>query len=66
MINGKVSAVRGHWGWFIAWAIGMLLLPPSAFFIIGFIIWGMRTFKTDQVERSEFKIAPNTQVKEAH
>jgi len=29
---------------------GLLLLPPSAFFIIGFIIWVLRTWKKDQVE----------------
>ncbi len=30
---------------------GLLLLPPSAFFIIGLIIWAMRTAKPDQVEK---------------
>ena len=29
---------------------GLMLLPPSAFFLIGLIIWGIRTFKKDQVE----------------
>jgi len=29
---------------------GMLLLPPSAFFIIGLLIWGLRTWKPAQVE----------------
>ncbi|MCF8059527.1 MAG: NADH:ubiquinone reductase (Na(+)-transporting) subunit D [Bacteriovoracaceae bacterium] len=29
---------------------GMALLSPSAFFIIGIIIWVLRTFKTEQVE----------------
>nr|WP_246075817.1 NADH:ubiquinone reductase (Na(+)-transporting) subunit D [Aliikangiella marina] len=31
---------------------GLLLLPPSAFFIIGFIIWGLRTWKPEQVEET--------------
>ncbi len=35
---------------------GLLLLPPSAFFIIGFIIWGIRTWKPEQVEKNEFHI----------
>ncbi|AMX02631.1 NADH:ubiquinone reductase (Na(+)-transporting) subunit D [Microbulbifer thermotolerans] len=39
---------------------GLLLLPPSAFFLIGLIIWGLRTWKPGQVEQDEFKIAPNT------
>lgn len=29
---------------------GMMLLPPSAFFLIGFFIWILRTWKKDQVE----------------
>jgi len=39
---------------------GLLLLPPSAFFLIGLIIWGLRTWKPKQVEEDEFKIAPNS------
>lgn len=31
---------------------GMALLSPSAFFLIGFFIWGLRTWKKDQVEHS--------------
>lgn len=29
---------------------GLLVMSPSAFFIIGFMIWGIRTWKPDQVE----------------
>ena len=29
---------------------GLMLLPPSAFFLIGLIIWAIRTFNKDQVE----------------
>ena len=29
---------------------GLMLLAPGAFFIIGFMIWGIRTFKPNQVE----------------
>ena len=49
-------------GWY--YTNGMMLLPPSAFFIIGFIIWGIRAWKTSQVEADEFKIAPNSKMKE--
>lgn len=45
-------------GWYIP--NGLLLLPPSAFFLIGLFIWALRTWKKNQVEVSEFKIAPNT------
>ncbi|EFO33545.1 NADH:ubiquinone oxidoreductase, D subunit [Roseibium sp. TrichSKD4] len=47
-------------GWYIA--NGMLLLPPSAFFVIGLIIWAFRTWKPGQVEEREYKI----QTVEAH
>ena len=35
---------------------GMMLLPPSAFFVIGLIIWAVRSWKVEQVEKSEFQI----------
>ncbi|MFP6595886.1 MAG: NADH:ubiquinone reductase (Na(+)-transporting) subunit D [Candidatus Hydrogenedentota bacterium] len=35
-------------GWYIP--NGMMVLAPGAFFIIGFMIWGIRTIKPDQVE----------------
>ncbi|WP_020675878.1 NADH:ubiquinone reductase (Na(+)-transporting) subunit D [Geopsychrobacter electrodiphilus] len=31
---------------------GLMLLPPSAFFIIGLLIWALRSWKTDQIEES--------------
>ena len=39
---------------------GLLLLPPSAFFLIGFLIWAIRAVQTAQVEEPEFKIAEHT------
>lgn len=35
-------------GWYVP--NGMMLVAPGAFFIIGFMIWGIRTIKPDQVE----------------
>lgn len=35
---------------------GLMLLPPSAFFIIGLLIWGLRSLKPKQVERPEYQI----------
>jgi Na+-transporting NADH:ubiquinone oxidoreductase subunit D len=43
-------------GWYVP--NGLLLLPPSAFFLIGLLIWAVRTFKPQQVEKAEFKIMP--------
>lgn len=50
-------------GWYVA--NGMMLLPPSAFFLIGFFIWVLRARKTDQVEVEEFKITKNSTLREA-
>ncbi len=36
-------------GWYVP--NGLMLLPPSAFFIIGLFIWALRTWKRDQVEQ---------------
>jgi Na+-transporting NADH:ubiquinone oxidoreductase subunit D len=35
-------------GWYVP--NGLFLLPPSAFFLIGLIIWAIRTWKPEQVE----------------
>ncbi len=43
---------------------GLLLLPPSAFFLIAMFIWALRSWKKDQVEETEFKIAPQTVIRE--
>jgi Na+-transporting NADH:ubiquinone oxidoreductase subunit D len=43
---------------------GMLLLPPSAFFIIGLLIWALRAWKTEQVEEPEFKLASHQVARE--
>ncbi|MDA9556945.1 NADH:ubiquinone reductase (Na(+)-transporting) subunit D [Vibrio sp.] len=32
---------------------GLMLLAPSAFFLIGFLIWAIRVFKPEQVEAKE-------------
>ncbi|WP_263079951.1 NADH:ubiquinone reductase (Na(+)-transporting) subunit D [Endozoicomonas sp. Mp262] len=45
---------------------GLMLLAPSAFFLIGLLIWAIRSWKPGQVEKAEFKMAPNTKFSEAH
>ncbi len=49
-----ILATVDQGGWYVP--NGLLLLPPSAFFIIGLLIWALRTWKPDQVEEAEFKI----------
>ena len=50
-------------GWYVP--NGLLLLPPSAFFIIGLLIWAIRGMHPEQVEANEFKMKHNTEPKEA-
>ncbi|MHA1166144.1 MAG: Na(+)-translocating NADH-quinone reductase subunit D [Alphaproteobacteria bacterium] len=40
-------------GWYQP--IGLMLLPPSAFFIIGLMIWALRSWKTEQVEEPDYR-----------
>ena len=54
----QILPVATDGGWYIP--NGLLLLPPSAFFIIGLIIWALRGWKKNQVEKEDFKIAPNS------
>jgi Na+-transporting NADH:ubiquinone oxidoreductase subunit D len=48
LLGMTVFKTVGDGGWYQP--NGMALLSPSAFFIIGFIIWGIRTWKIDQIE----------------
>jgi Na+-transporting NADH:ubiquinone oxidoreductase subunit D len=47
----QVLAVAGtEGGWYVP--NGLMLLPPSAFFLIGLMIWALRTWKPEQVEEA--------------
>ena len=50
-------------GWYMP--NGLLLLPPSAFFLIGLLIWAIRSWQKDQVEEPEFRITQHTPVEES-
>ena len=54
----------GPFGWYYQ-PNGMMLLSPSAFFIIGLFIWAIRSWKSEQVEEVEYEISDNVQYKEA-
>jgi Na+-transporting NADH:ubiquinone oxidoreductase subunit D len=59
----EVIPTMANGGWYQP--NGLLLLPPSAFFLIAFFIWGLRSWKSSQVEKAEFKMAPQTKSSEA-
>ncbi len=45
-------------GWY--YSNGMMLLPPSAFFVIGGFIWLLKGWQTDKVEPADFTLAKHT------
>lgn len=49
LFDATVLPLTKDGGWYPA--NGMMLLPPSAFFIIGSFIWILRTFKPEQSEK---------------
>ncbi|OMG54839.1 NADH:ubiquinone reductase (Na(+)-transporting) subunit D [Azonexus hydrophilus] len=51
-------------GWYLP--NGLLLLPPSAFFLIGLFIWALRSWKKSQVEPATFRMAPQVSDREAY
>lgn len=54
----QILSLTKDGGWYLA--NGLLLLPPSAFFIIGLLIWALRSWQPEQNEIPEFKITENT------
>jgi len=44
-----ILPLAANGGWYLP--NGLMLLPPSAFFLIGLIIWAVRTWKPAQVEK---------------
>lgn len=49
LLGFTILPTTNEGGWYLP--NGLMLLPPSAFFIIGLLIWILRTWKTDQIER---------------
>ena len=54
VLGYRVLPLVSDGGWYEA--NGLMLLPPSAFFIIGILIWGIRSWKTRQVEHPAYQI----------
>ena len=54
LLSVQILPLASNGGWYEA--NGLMLLPPSAFFIIGLLIWGVRTARPQQVEKPEYQI----------
>ena len=54
LLGYQIFVTVNDGGWY--YPVGLMLLPPSAFFIIGLAIWALRTWKPAQVEKSEYQI----------
>ena len=48
LFGAEIFSLAAEGGWYAP--NGLMLLPPSAFFLIGFFIWALRSWKTEQVE----------------
>lgn len=48
LFNISILPLSTDGGWYVS--NGLMLLAPSAFFLIGFLIWIIRTFNPEQVE----------------
>lgn len=54
LFGAEILPLVTEGGWYLS--NGLMLLPPSAFFLIGGIIWVVRSWKPEQVEAPAFRI----------
>jgi Na+-transporting NADH:ubiquinone oxidoreductase subunit D len=54
LLGYEILPLASNGGWYEA--NGLMLLPPSAFFIIGLLIWAVRSLRPKQVEHPEYQI----------
>ena len=54
LLGYEILPLTSNGGWYEA--NGMMLLPPSAFFIIGLLIWAVRSIRPRQVEKPDYQI----------
>lgn len=59
LLGYQLLALSHEGGWFQENAL--FLLAPSAFFIIGFLVWGIRTWRPEQNEQPDFQPLPPPQ-----
>ena len=54
LLGFAILPLAADGGWYTP--LGIMLLPPSAFFIIGLMIWVIRSWKKKQVEQPDYTI----------
>ncbi len=54
ILGVKILPLISEGGWYTS--NGLMLLAPSAFFIIGLLIWGVRSWKPQQQEKPDYRI----------
>ncbi len=54
LLGYRILPLVSDGGWYEA--NGLMLLPPSAFFIIGLLIWAVRSWRTEQAEHPDYRI----------
>jgi Na+-transporting NADH:ubiquinone oxidoreductase subunit D len=52
LLGAPVLALAREGGWYVP--MGLFLLPPSAFFLIGLLIWALRSWRREQIEPAEY------------
>jgi Na+-transporting NADH:ubiquinone oxidoreductase subunit D len=52
LLGVPVLPLAREGGWYVP--MGLLLLPPSAFFLIGLLIWALRSWRREQIEAREY------------
>ena len=53
LLGYEILPTASNGGWYQP--NGLMLLAPSAFFIIGFFIWALRSRRREQVEHREYR-----------
>jgi len=56
LLGYPVLPLTGNGGWYTP--NELLLFAPSAFFMIGLLIWWIRAWRTEQAERPEYELHP--------
>lgn len=57
LLGARVLPLAADGGWYQP--LELMQLPPSAFFLIGFLVWGVRAWRTAQVETREWVPPPS-------